>query len=70
MEAKTICFPSGVNSGAVFSGAAYTVLHLSSLVPTLGASGAISAVIGAYLVLFPQTQITVLYWIVFLMARS
>ena len=53
-------------TGAVFSGAAYTLLHLSSLVPTLGASGAISAVIGAYLVLFPQTQITVLYWIVFL----
>ncbi len=53
-------------TAAVFSGAAYTFLHLSSLVPTLGASGAISAVIGAYLVLFPQTQITVLYWIVFL----
>jgi len=54
-------------TGAIVSGAVFTLLHLSSVVPTLGASGAISAVIGAYLVLFPQTQITVLYWIVFLL---
>jgi membrane associated rhomboid family serine protease len=51
--------------GAIVSGAGYTLLHPSSLDPTLGASGAIAAVTGAYLVLFPQTQITVLYWIVF-----
>jgi membrane associated rhomboid family serine protease len=53
-------------TSAVFSGMGYTLLHLSSPIPTLGASGAISAVIGAYFVLFPQTQITVLYWVVFL----
>jgi len=53
-------------AGAVFSGATYTLLHWPSPVPTLGASGAVSAVIGAYFVLFPQTQITVLYWVVFL----
>ena len=52
-------------TGAVVSGAGFTLVHTSAVVPTLGASGAISAVIGAYLVLFPQTQITVLYWIVF-----
>ena len=53
-------------TGAIVSGAGFTLLHMSSLAPTLGASGAISAVIGAYLDLFPQTQITVLYWVVFL----
>ncbi len=49
-------------AGAVFSSIGHTVLHLSSPVPTLGASGAIAAVIGAYLALFPQTLITVVYW--------
>jgi len=34
-------------------------------VPLLGASGAISGIIGAYLVLFPQTAITVFYWFFF-----
>jgi len=53
-------------TGAVVSGAGFALLHPSSTAPMLGASGAIAAVVGAYLVLFPQTQITVLYWIVFL----
>ena len=33
--------------------------------PSLAASGAVAAVTGAYLVLFPQTLITVLYWFFF-----
>jgi len=49
-------------AAAVFSGAGHTVLHLYSPAPTLGASGAVAAITGAYLVLFPQTLITVLYW--------
>jgi membrane associated rhomboid family serine protease len=49
-------------AGAVFSGVGHTLLNSSSTIPTLGASGAIAAVTGAYLVLFPQTLITVLYW--------
>jgi len=53
-------------AGAVFSGAGHTVLHFSSRVPTLGASGAVAAVTGAYLALFPQTLITVLYWFLFI----
>ncbi len=52
-------------AGAVFSGIGHTVLHLSSPIPTLGASGAVAAVTGAYLVLFPQTLITVFYWVFF-----
>ena len=52
-------------TGAIVSGAGFALVHPSSLAPTLGASGAIAAVTGAYLVLFPHTQITVLYWIIF-----
>ena len=49
-------------AGAVFSGVGHTIFNSSSTMPTLGASGAIAAVTGAYLVLFPQTLITVMYW--------
>ena len=49
-------------AGAVFSGVGHTIFNSASTAPTLGASGAIAAVTGAYLVLFPQTLITVLYW--------
>ncbi len=52
--------------GAIFSGIGHTVVHSSSQIPTLGASGAVAAVTGAYLVLFPQTLITVLYWFFFI----
>jgi membrane associated rhomboid family serine protease len=45
--------------GAVFAGVGHVLLHNN---PVLGASGAVAAVTGAYLVLFPQTLITVLYW--------
>jgi hypothetical protein len=32
----------------------------------LGASGAIAAVTGAYLVLFPQTMVVIVYWLIFI----
>jgi len=50
-------------AGAVFSGIGHTLL---SSTPVLGASGAVAAVTGAYLVLFPQTLITVIYWFFFI----
>jgi len=53
-------------AGAVFSGIGHAVVHSGSSIPTLGASGAVAAVTGAYLVLFPQTLITVLYWLFFI----
>lgn len=53
-------------AGAAFSGAGHTLMNLSSFAPTLGASGAVAAVTGAYLVLYPQTLITVLYWFFFI----
>ena len=57
-------------AGAIFSAAGHIVmgsLYGSSglTMPVLGASGAVAAVTGAYLVLFPQTLITVFYWLLF-----
>jgi len=46
-------------AGAVFSGIGHTLINSN---PVLGASGAVAAVTGAYLVLYPQTLITVVYW--------
>ena len=50
-------------AGAVFSGIGHIFLSGSAV---LGASGAVAAVTGAYLVLFPQTLITVIYWLLFI----
>jgi membrane associated rhomboid family serine protease len=50
-------------AGAVFSGIGHILVSNYSV---LGASGAVAAVTGAYLVLFPQTLITVLYWLIFI----
>lgn len=54
-----ICF---YLAGAVFSGIGHTLMSNS---PVLGASGAVAAVTGAYLVLFPRTLVTVFYWLLF-----
>jgi len=52
-----ICF---YLAGSVFSGIGHTFMAGGNV---LGASGAVAAVTGAYLVLFPQTLITVFYWL-------
>ncbi|MCF7957271.1 MAG: rhomboid family intramembrane serine protease [Phycisphaerae bacterium] len=49
--------------GAVFSGMGHA---LASQSPVLGASGAVAAITGAYMVLFPKTYIHVLYVIFFI----
>lgn len=53
-------------AGAVFSAIGHilaaSLYGAGTATPVLGASGAIAAVTGAYLVLFPQTLITVVYW--------
>jgi membrane associated rhomboid family serine protease len=54
-----LCFYLG---GAVFSAVGHILLNTGSATPILGASGAIAAVTGAYLVLFPKTLITIIYW--------
>lgn len=47
-------------AGGVLADVGY--LGLSGDAPVLGASGAIAAVTGAYLVLLPRTRVTVLFW--------
>ena len=59
-SAGYICF---YLAGAVFSGIGHVMV---STVPVLGASGAVAAVTGAYLVFFPRSLITVVYWFIFI----
>lgn len=42
--------------------AAHVLVAPASPVPTVGASGAISGVLGAYLVLFPRVRVNMLFW--------
>lgn len=48
--------------GAVLSGAGHVMANPASVAPTVGASGAVAAVTGAYFVLFPRSLVTVLYF--------
>jgi membrane associated rhomboid family serine protease len=48
-------------AGGVFAGIGY-VLTQSGMQPVAGASGAVAAVTGAYLVLFPSSAITIVYY--------
>ena len=50
-------------AGAVFSGLGHALISAN---PVLGASGAVAAITGAYLVLFPKAIITVIYWFFFI----
>ncbi|HUS74237.1 MAG TPA: rhomboid family intramembrane serine protease, partial [Sedimentisphaerales bacterium] len=59
-HARYLCLYLG---GAVFAGIGHIMLHNN---PVLGASGAVAAITGAYLALFPQTLITVLYFFFFI----
>jgi rhomboid family protein len=53
-------------AGGIAAGAAHVASNPGSIVPTVGASGAIAAVMGAYLVLYPGSRIRSLVMIVFL----
>ncbi|NOZ23801.1 MAG: rhomboid family intramembrane serine protease [Planctomycetes bacterium] len=49
--------------GAVIAGLAFVMFHQDSSTPCIGASGAVSAVLGAYVVFYPQNRIRVLVWL-------
>jgi len=44
---------------------AHFLTDLSSEIPTIGASGAISGILGAYILLYPRAQVLVLIFVVF-----
>lgn len=50
----------------VGAGVAHTISNLGSTIPAVGASGAISGVMGAYIVLFPGARVVTLVPLVFL----
>ena len=52
-------------AGGVAAGLAQVAIDPSSTVPTIGASGAIAAILGAYLVWFPRARITSLVFLGF-----
>jgi membrane associated rhomboid family serine protease len=52
--------------GGIIAAGAQVLTDPGSLIPTIGASGAISAVMGAYLVMFPGSRIKVIFLLFFL----
>ncbi len=50
---------------AIAGGALHVAMHPQDPIPVLGASGAISGIIGAYIVLFPRVKV----WVVFFFVR-
>lgn len=50
-------------ASAVFSQAVYSLLNAQSRTPAIGASGAVSAVLGAYVILYSHYRVTVFYWL-------
>jgi membrane associated rhomboid family serine protease len=48
-------------AGGIFAGAAFVLMSVPGGQPVVGASGAIAAVTGAYLVLFPRANVTIFY---------
>lgn len=51
--------------GAVLAGLAHVATEPASTVPMIGASGAIAAVLGAYLMLYPRANVLVFVFLIF-----
>lgn len=54
-------------AGGLAASAVHIVFNLGSSVPSVGASGAIAAVLGAYVVMFPQSRVKVLLFLGYFM---
>lgn len=50
--------------GGLIAALSHVVFDASSQIPMVGASGAISAVLGAYMLAYPKARVVVLLWIV------
>lgn len=51
--------------GGLFATAVHIYLDPGSSIPTVGASGAISAVMGTYLIMFPKSRVKMIFFIFF-----
>jgi len=56
--------------GGIAAGVVHVIVNAYSRMPTIGASGAIAAVMGAYLVKFPRTRIVTLIFIFFFVTTA
>jgi len=52
--------------GGLVAALSHVFFDPSSQIPMVGASGAISAVLGAYMLAYPKARVVVLFWIVFI----
>jgi membrane associated rhomboid family serine protease len=58
-----IIYPVFYILGGLAASAAHILLNPDSTIPSVGASGAIAAVLGAYLVMYPQSRVRVLVFL-------
>ena len=56
-------------AGGVIASLTHVYFNIGSEIPSLGASGAISAVMGAYLIMFPTSRVKVIVFLIFILRR-
>lgn len=56
--------------GGIAAGVVHVIVNAHSVLPTIGASGAIAAVMGAYLIKFPRSRIVTLIFIFFFVTTA
>lgn len=51
-------------AGGIAAALTHILMQPDSQVPMVGASGAISAVLGAYMILYPRARVVILFWFI------